>query len=102
MIQRGDGLIRLAFFFFVGAVPVTIRTIQNYCLELAPPADQPRYLASLSLAMAGPAVVTSALLGALLDVAGFEVVFLLVFSCLAWGYLYSRRLIEPRKRSPAL
>ena len=89
-------------FFFVGAVPVTIRTIQNYCLELAPPADQPRYLASLSLAMAGPAVVTSALLGALLDVAGFEVVFLLVFSCLAWGYLYSRRLIEPRKRSPAL
>ncbi len=83
-------------FCFVGAIPVTLRTFQHYCLELAPREDQPRYLSTLSLAFAAPAVLTSPLIGALLDVIGFETVFLFVVGCLLVGWWVSRTLVEPR------
>ena len=65
-------------FFLIGATPVTIRTVTNYCLELAPRQQQPRYLSTMSLCTAGPAILTAPLVGWLVDLIGFEPVFLLV------------------------
>jgi hypothetical protein len=81
----------------VGATPVTIRLFQHYCLELAPRKIQPHYLSTLNLMMAVPAILTSTLLGALLDTVGFAPVFLVVVGCLALGWFLAKDLIEPRK-----
>ena len=85
----------------VGITPVIIRLLQHYCLELVPRQQQPQYLSTLNLAMAGPAILTSALLGALLDVLGFEAIFLSIGACLVLGWMLSALLVEPRDISPA-
>lgn len=84
-------------FLLIGATPVTIRTLTNYCLELADREHQPRYLSTLSLCTAGPAILTAPLLGGLIDLVGFEPVFLLVVACLCVGWLVALRLDEPRE-----
>lgn len=84
-------------FFLIGATPVTIRTFTNYCLELAGRAQQPRYLSTLSLCTAGPAILTAPFVGWMVDLAGFEMVFLLVEMCMliAWALMF--RMVEPRQ-----
>ena len=83
-------------FFLIGATPVTLRTLTNYCLELAPREQQPRYLSTLSLCTAGPAIFSAPLLGGLVDAIGFESVFLIVVGCLVAAWLLTLWIVEPR------
>ncbi len=83
-------------FFLIGATPVTIRTVTNYCLELADREHQPRYLSTLSLCTAGPAILTAPLVGLLVDKIGFELMFLMVEGCIVFAWLMTFRMVEPR------
>lgn len=83
-------------FFLIGATPVTIRTLSNYCLELAGRELQPRYLSTLSLCTAGPAILTAPLVGWLVDLVGFEWMFLAVEGCMVAAWLMTFVLVEPR------
>lgn len=83
-------------FLLIGATPVTIRTLTLYCLELTSREHQPRYLSTLSLCTAGPAILTAPFLGGLVDALGFEPVFYFVVGCLAAAWLMTWRIVEPR------
>jgi hypothetical protein len=87
-------------FFLVGLTPVTFRVLFNYTLEVTGNSEHPRYLSTLGLMMAGPAILTSSLFGAMVDWISFEFVFGLVVVCLLLGWALTFTLIEPRKGSP--
>ena len=82
-------------FLFVGLTPLGIKTLQNYTLELAKPADHPRYLSALNLCCAAP-VLTSPLLGWSVDWWGFSVVFGGIAVLLIVGWLLTFTIHEPR------
>jgi MFS family permease len=82
-------------FILVGMTPVTIKSFVNYTLEISAPADHPRYLSTLSLCVALPAVL-SPLLGLLLDFVAFEAVFFGVGALVFVGWLQTLWLEEPR------
>ncbi len=82
-------------FFFLGLTPVTIKTLTNYALELAEPARHPLYVATLHASLAVP-FIFSPLVGWLVDLLGFESVFLGVSGTILLGGLASFWLIEPR------
>lgn len=86
-------------FFLVGLTPVTFRVLFNYTLEVTGNSEHPRYLSTLGLMMAGPAILTSALFGAMVDWISFEFVFGLVVACLLVGWVLTFTLTEPRNRS---
>ena len=83
-------------FLLLGLTPVTIRTFNNYTLEIADREDHPRYLSTLGLCVAAPPVLLSTLMGWLVDRFGFELVFLIGTGCILIGWLMTFRLIEPR------
>lgn len=85
-----------AVFCLLGLTPVTFRILNNYTLEVTHTGEHPRYLSTLSLAMAGPAILTSAFFGALIDWVSFEFVFGIVVVCVFCGWLLTFRLEEPR------
>ncbi|HMP80941.1 MAG TPA: MFS transporter, partial [Pirellulaceae bacterium] len=91
-----------AWFFIVfallGLTPVSMRTFSNYTLELVDRRRQPHYLAVVSMAMAGPAVLASLAVGVLIDWAGFEIAFWLVTICQITAFYLTFRLIEPRRQ----
>ena len=89
-------------FFLIGLTPVTFRILFNYTLEVVEPSEHPRYLSTLSLFMAGPAILTSALFGMLIDRVGFEFVFFIVVGCLMLAWLLTFSLSEPRKTIPEI
>lgn len=82
-------------FFFLGLTPVTIKTLTNYALELTEPARHPLYVATLHASLAVP-FIFSPLVGWLVDLLGFERVFLGVSGTILLGGLASFCLIEPR------
>lgn len=82
-------------FFFLGLTPVTIKTLTNYALELTEPARHPLYVATLHACLAVP-FLCSPLVGGLVDLLGFESVFVGVSGVILLGGLASFRLIEPR------
>ncbi len=82
-------------FFFLGLTPVTIKTLTNYALELTEPARHPLYVATLHACLAVP-FIFSPLVGWLVDMLGFESVFLGVSGTILLGGLASFWLIEPR------
>lgn len=84
-------------FFFLGLTPVTIKTLTNYALELTDPDRHPLYVATLHACLAVPFLL-SPLVGWLVDLLGFERVFLGVSVAILLGGLASFRLIEPRHR----
>ena len=84
-----------AIFLLLGVVPVTLRTLQNYTLELAPGEDYPRYLSTLGLCIAAPMMV-SPLVGLAIDAWGFDGVFGVVALFLFAGWLQTFKLAEPR------
>ncbi len=86
-------------FFFLGLTPVTIKTLTNYALELTEPARHPLYVATLHACLAVPFVL-SPLVGWLVDLLGFESVFIGVSGVILLGGLASFRLIEPRHHQP--
>ena len=85
-------------FLLLGLVPVTLRTLQNYTLELAPGRDYPRYLSTLGLCIAAPMMV-SPLVGLAIDRWGFDGVFLCVSLVLLFGWFQTFMLAEPRHAS---
>ncbi len=82
-------------FLFVGLTPVAQKTFNNYTLEITEPEHHPRYLSTLSLSMALP-IFASPLVSPLINVIGFERVYLGVTGLLFLGWLLSFGLIEPR------
>lgn len=83
---------------FVGIawVPVSMRLLTNYVLEITRPEHHPFYVGSLKLCFAVPFVL-SPLVGALVDLAGFEGVFVGIAGLSLLAFLGSFRMLEPRE-----
>lgn len=79
----------------LGFTPLSLKTFVNYTLELAPAAEQPRYLSALGVCQALP-FVAAPVLGWLADATSFEFVFSLGVVCLAVSVALTFRLAEPR------
>lgn len=88
-------------FFLLGLTPVTVRSFDNFALELAGPADHAAYLSTLRLFMAVPFLL-SPLVGMLieLETVGFTPVFLMMSGLVSTGALLTFRLGEPRHGPP--
>jgi hypothetical protein len=88
-------------FFLLGLTPVTVRSFDNFALELAGPADHAAYLSTLRLFMAVPFLL-SPLVGLVieLETVGFAPVFLATSGLVAAGALLTFRLGEPRHAPP--
>lgn len=93
---RGAGWFHVVF-GMVGLTPVVIKTLNNYTLEMCPPEDHPRYVATLNLCLASP-IAASPLVGWLIGKFSFEVAFLAVAAVVGLGWLVSFWLVEPRER----
>lgn len=87
-------------FVLVGLTPVTIKTLNNYTLEIAQATDHPRYLSTLSLCASLPIMVLSPPVGLLIDVVGFGPVFYGIAGLLLIGWILTFRLHEPRHHLP--
>jgi hypothetical protein len=87
-------------FVFLGLTPVTLRLLANYTLEIAEPSDHPRYISTLNLCQVGPALLAPGV-GAAIDLAGLEAVFLAVAALNGAGWLLTLKLDEPRHRPPS-
>ena len=85
-------------FVFLGLVPVTMKTIINYTLELTGPANHPRYVSTMSLCFAIPFVL-SPLVGLLMDYVGFESLFYAIAGIILLSGALTFRMSEPRQRS---
>lgn len=83
-------------FCLLGLTPVTMRFFNYYTLEIASREDHPRFLSTMSIAMALPPVLLSIPLGALMEQVGFEVVFVGVTLCMFAGWVLTFFLEEPR------
>ncbi len=82
-------------FLFVGVTPITFRAFTNYTLELVPSERHPRYLATQSLCIAIP-MVLSPFVGLMIDLTSFEVVFSGIAVILFLGWTMTWFLVEPR------
>ncbi|RCS41338.1 MFS transporter [Bremerella cremea] len=97
LVHSGEFGIRVFdwLFLFVGITPITFRAFTNYTLELVPAELHPRYLATQSLCIALP-MVLSPLIGLLIDLTSFEAVFMGVTVILFGGWVMTYYLVEPR------
>lgn len=84
-------------FGMLGITPVTMRMFNYYTLEIADRSNHPRYLSTLSLAMAAPPFFLSVFFGWLVDKVSFEFVFVMVVVCMLAGWVLTFWLQEPRK-----
>jgi MFS family permease len=82
-------------FVFLGLVPVTMKTIMNYTLELTNTSNHPRYVSTMSLCFAVP-FVFSPIVGWLMDQIGFELIFLTIAGLIALSGMLTFRMSEPR------
>ena len=83
-------------FGLLGLTPLTFRTIYNYVLELAPPSEHPRHIATLNLAMTVPFFASPAV-GWMIDEFGFEPIFVGVAIIVTGGGLLTFGMVEPRR-----
>ena len=82
----------------LGINPILMRTFSNAALELAPDlASQPRYVSLVGVALAAPFVVSPGV-GFLVDVIGFQPVFLGGTVVIGLGVSLALGLPEPRNR----
>lgn len=89
---------RLAFpiiFVVLGLTPVTQRTLINYTLEISPTVEHPRYLSTLSVCAALP-IIFGPLVGWLIDLTSFELVFSIGALLITGSGILTFTLIEPR------
>ena len=82
-------------FFMIGLMPVFMRIVQNYTLEIGAPEDHPHYLAVIKLCNALP-FLASAGVGAGVDALGFEWMFAATVILVGGGCALALRLEEPR------
>ena len=83
-------------FFLLGLTPIAMRFLNNYTLEVTERSEHPLYLSTLGIFISIPVVASSLIFGALVDVVGFEFVFLLVLCFIVFGLVTTFRLEEPR------
>jgi hypothetical protein len=83
-------------FITIGLTPVTLKTMANYTLEIAPTEEHPRYVSTLGLCFAAPIFLFSPLLGLLISLTSFELVFAIAATVILFGALLAWRLAEPR------
>src|SRR5690606_29963041 len=83
-------------FIPLGMTPINLKTMTGYTLEIAPTHEHPRYLSTLSLCLALP-FCFSPLVGWLVDLTSFEVVFSGGAALIFLGCLLTFRLYEPRE-----
>ena len=86
-------------FFLLGLTPITVRFLTNYTLEVTRRSQHPLYLSTLGIFISMPVIATSLIFGALVDIAGFETVFLVVLCFLLVGFVTTFFLKEPRATS---
>lgn len=94
--EWGDRLFWLVY-IPLGCTPVATKVLVNYTLEISRPADHPRYLSTMLLAMSAPFFL-SPLAGWMIDVTSFELVFAIGAVMIITGGLLTFRLVEPRHR----
>ncbi len=82
-------------FLLIGLTPVGFKTFSNYTLEISSNEDHPKYLSTLGLCFALP-LLLSPLMGLVVEMVGFEAVFIGVSGVLVVGWLLTFRLHEPR------
>lgn len=82
-------------YFLLGLVPITMRALSNYALELSPRDRHPHYLSTLTLCMGLP-FVFSPILGLLIDLVGFGPVFGAASALVALAGGLTFGLKEPR------
>lgn len=97
-IYEGHKCFWLAF-VFLGLVPVTMKTFVNYTLELTDPVNHPRYVSTMSLCFAVPFVL-SPLVGKLIDMIGYQPIFLAISATIGLAALLTFRMAEPRHSQP--
>lgn len=86
----------MGVYFLLGLMPVTMRVLANYSLEFTEQENHPRYLVTQSLAMAVPVILSSALIGLLIDRLGYDLVFGGVVGCMVIAWCLTFCLHEPR------
>ena len=86
-----------AAFIPLGIVPLVMRIMVNYALEICEPAEHPRYLSTVNLCLAVPFLLSPAV-GWLVDLIGFETVFFVTAGLVIVGGYVTFRLDEPRHR----
>lgn len=84
-------------FALLGLCPLTIRTIQNYVLELADESQHSLYLSTMTVCLAVP-FIFSPLVGWLVDTFPYQWTFGAVSAVVALGGLLTFRMPEPRER----
>lgn len=82
-------------FFTLGLIATAMKTLVNYTLEIAPEAEHPRYVSTLSMFLALPFVASPAV-GWLIDTAGFTPVLLAVSGLMLLGFALTFTMDEPR------
>jgi hypothetical protein len=92
--DRGRELFTLVF-IGLGLIPIGLRLLGNYVLELAPESEHPRYLSLAQLCNAG-VITVSPLFGWGVDALGYEVVFFAVSAMMLAGAGLTFALTEPR------
>ena len=86
----------LVIFFLLGLTPLAFRYFNNYALEIASPENHPAYLSTISCCISLPVIVSSLLVGWLIDVIGLNAVFGGVLALLLVGWAATFLLAEPR------
>lgn len=84
-------------FFLLGLIPITVRFLTNYTLEVTDRNNHPLYLSTLGLFISLPVIASSIAFGALVDVLGFEAVFCMVLAFQLVALVMTFRLEEPRQ-----
>jgi MFS family permease len=84
-------------FIPLGITPLAMRILVNYTLETCAREEHPRYLSTVSLAVAVPFLLSPAI-GWLVDLIGFQPVFVATAILILLGGLMTFRLDEPRHR----
>ncbi|GAB4149289.1 MAG: hypothetical protein Tsb009_23530 [Planctomycetaceae bacterium] len=82
-------------FFLLSFVPVTVKTLVNYTLELCPPEKHASYLSTVKVCMAIPFLL-SPLVGLMIDRIGFQPVFLAVCVVILAAGAMTFLIPEPR------
>lgn len=86
----------LVIFFLLGLTPIVFRFFNNYALEITSPENHPAYLSTISCCISFPVIVSSLLVGWLIDVIGLSAVFGCVLLLLFVGWAATFLLAEPR------
>ena len=79
----------------MGLTPNAFRTFHNYTLEISEPAEHARFLSTISMFIAAPALL-SPLVGQLINYVGLDVVFVIGSVLVFSGWVVCLGLQEPR------